>query len=445
MKQRLFWKILIGFWVTLLCMLQLVWGVYYLVWGESSSYEREVAQEQAPYQLALAKSEVQGRGALGFRLLQADPHLPALLRVSLMPDQIAAAESDPNTQRTTAVDPQGQAWVITLRLPEDVGRLGEDRWKLLGLYMPREWAAPTALGGLLFSSILAWYLTRPIRLLKAGFRSLANGNLTTRLQPEMGRRRDEIADLANHFDRMAERLQHLVLMRDRLLHDVSHELRSPLARLTLAVALVRQSDIPSELSLRRIEAEVDRLNGLVGELLSLARQEQGDLYIDTYFEIQELLDALAADVRFEAQAKNVDIVIVKSQARPLLIQGNAELIRRALENVIRNALQFSSSGQQIDVHVGTDQTPEPHVLVHIGDRGPGVPYAQLVHILDPFVRLPGQHKREGYGLGLSIAQRAIRSHGGSIVPKNRPGGGLLVEILLPLAKLNQEIVDATSS
>lgn len=444
MKQRLFLKILIGFWVTLLCMMQLVWGVYYLVWGESSSYERDVAQEQAPYQLALAKSIVETRGAPSLRLLQADPHLPALQRLSLMPGSPPTYEPDLDIQRTTAVDPQGQAWVVILRLPKDVGRLGKDRWDTLGLYMPREWAAPAALGGLLFSSILAWYLTRPIRSLQAGFRSLANGNLQTRLKPEMGRRRDEIADLANHFDRMAERLEHLVLMRDRLLHDVSHELRSPLARLTLAVALVRQSEAASEASLQRIEAEVSRLDRLVGELLSLARHEQGVLYLDTYFEIQVLLDALVADVRFEAQAKNVEIVTIKSQSRPLLIQGNAELIRRALENVIRNALQFSSSGQQIDVHVDTQQTPEAHVVVHIGDRGPGVPPAQLAHILDPFVRLSGQHNREGYGLGLSIAQRAIQSHGGSIEPKNRRGGGLMVEIILPSAKLHPEIVDAST-
>jgi two-component system OmpR family sensor kinase len=165
----------------------------------------------------------------------------------------------------------------------------------------------SVVGALFFSGVLAFYLTRPVQRIRKGFASLAGGDLATRLRPQIGRRRDEIADLAKDFDTMAERLQQLVLMRDQLLHDVSHELRSPLARLNQAIALVRQDPANTDTSLRWIETEIRRLDELVGELLSLARAESGESSRDQYFDLPALIDTVVANANFEARAQSVTV------------------------------------------------------------------------------------------------------------------------------------------
>ncbi|HBN51357.1 MAG TPA: two-component sensor histidine kinase, partial [Thalassospira sp.] len=163
------------------------------------------------------------------------------------------------------------------------------------------------LGGLVFSGVLAWYLTRPIRQLQEGFERLSNGDLTWRLGEKIGRRRDEIADLARDFDVMAVRLQQLIEARDRLLNDVSHELRSPLARMQLAVGLARQKPERIEGSLDRIEKETIRLDELVGELLTLSRAESGASQNQTWLDIDHLLGRVVSDARFEAEATGIKV------------------------------------------------------------------------------------------------------------------------------------------
>ena len=189
-------------------------------------------------------------------------------------------------------------------------------------------------GGLLFAAVLAWYLTKPIRRLRDGFTELAQGRLGVRLKEHMGRRRDELADLARDFDSMAERLQRLITSREHMLHVVSHELRSPLARLHMAVGLAQQDPRRLSTTLERIELEAKRLDEMVGEVLTLARAESGSQQLDDYFDLASLALTVTNDARFEAQPSGVKVETNLGKAPPQehpTVKGNAELLRRALE------------------------------------------------------------------------------------------------------------------
>jgi two-component system OmpR family sensor kinase len=282
---------------------------------------------------------------------------------------------------------------------------------------------------LAFSVLLAWYLTRPIRNLRWAFDAAAAGKLETRVSPRMGRRRDEIADLGRDFDRMALQLQKLVSAQRRLLHDVSHELRSPLARLQAAIGLARQNPAKLDASLERIEREASRLDHMVGEVLTLARLESG-----TAARPKERVDLgyltanIAEDARFEAEAagRKLDFT-VEGDA---IVMGDADLLHRAIENVVRNAVKFTREGTTIDVKL---RTTKSSAILTVSDAGPGITTAELTKVFDPFYRGEAANGAPGFGLGLAIAHRAIDAHGGAIRAANAPGGGLQVEIELPLA------------
>jgi two-component system OmpR family sensor kinase len=287
----------------------------------------------------------------------------------------------------------------------------------------------TLLASLLFSAALAWYLTRPLRRLREASRRLAEGALDTRVTPAMGRRSDEIADLGRDFDHMASRLQALVGAQRRLLHDVSHELRSPLARLQVAVGLARQQPDKAPGALDRIERESQRLDELVGELLTLSRLEAGvDGPGEDYVDLAELLAAVVEDVCFEAQARGRRVEL--AGAGEIVVNGRAELLRWALENLIRNAVSYAPPGTAVEVTARREAGGEG-VTVAVCDRGPGLAEADLESVFEPFFQAGEQAGRGGYGLGLAIARRAVQAHAGRIRAANRPGGGLCVEITLP--------------
>jgi two-component system OmpR family sensor kinase len=284
---------------------------------------------------------------------------------------------------------------------------------------------------LLLSAALAVNLARPVSRLRDGFRKLAKGDLGVRLTAGMGRRRDEIADLARDFDAMAERLQQLIASRDRLLHDVSHELRSPLARMSVAVGLARKSGEVPENALDRIETESRRLNEIVGDLLSLSRAESDAGVEEIYFDLGALLQVVCDDARFEAQPRGVEVrlelapELADSDHAPLL-RGAPQLLRRGIENVIRNALRFSPPGDAVLVRA---RLADGRFEIEVSDRGPGVPPAMLETMFEPFVKGPAESR--GVGLGLSIARRALAAHGGALQAVNRDGGGLSMRITLP--------------
>uniref|UniRef100_Q47I70 histidine kinase n=1 Tax=Dechloromonas aromatica (strain RCB) TaxID=159087 RepID=Q47I70_DECAR len=288
------------------------------------------------------------------------------------------------------------------------------------------------LAGLLASVLcaagLAWYFAMPIRQLRQGFDAAANGELDVRVGPGMGQRRDELADLGRDFDRMTERLQSVVEGQKRLLHDVSHEMRSPLARLQAAVGLARQQPERMEDFLARVERESERMNRLVGELLTLSRLEAGSAGALSPVDMEELLAQLVEDARFEGAARQVVIDYVPGKMAEVL--ADTELLHRAIENVVRNALRFSPPGGVVRIEAETQNDGVFHIRVL--DQGPGVAEADLEAIFTPFYRGAAPRDDDGYGLGLAIARRVVQVGNGTIRASNVTGAGLLVSIELPI-------------
>ncbi len=278
---------------------------------------------------------------------------------------------------------------------------------------------------------VAWYFAKPIRHLRNAFATAAEGNLDTRVGSAMDGRRDELADLGEDFDRMTERLQALMAAQKRLLHDVSHEMRSPLARLQAAIGLARQQPGRLDDSLARIEREGERMNGLIGELLTLSRLEAGVSGPLEKLEVGELLAGIVEDARFEGAAGQVGVDFAASPG--LFVQANPELLHRAIENVVRNGLRFSPAGTSLQI--GAKLEADGLIHLHIADQGVGLPAAELEAIFTPFYRGRNLATGDGYGLGLAIARQVIATVNGKIAAKMKADGspGLLIEIVLPAA------------
>ena len=283
----------------------------------------------------------------------------------------------------------------------------------------------TLLASTLLGASLAWYFSHPIRTLRWALHRVAEGELDTRVAALMGRRRDELSELGTDFDHMARRMQLLVTAQQRLLHDVSHELRSPLARIQAAIEIARQQPDRLAAMQTRVERESVRLDVLVGELLTLARLEtDGGAAAQDRFDVIELLAEICEDARFEAQASRRDLLSAASGE--FWLEGQGELLYRAFENVIRNAVKFTREGTVVDVRA---QVAGDRLTVVVSDHGPGVPDEALQQMFEPFRRV-GEPRVDGFGLGLTIAKRAIESHGGRILARAVPGGGLAIEMTL---------------
>lgn len=294
---------------------------------------------------------------------------------------------------------------------------------------------PAVLAGLLASVLcaagLAWYFAKPIRQLRQGFDAAANGDLAARVAPGMGKRRDELADLGRDFDRMTERLQSLVEGQKRLLHDVSHEMRSPLARLQAAVGLAHQQPERMAGLLARVERESERMNQLVGELLTLSRLEAGSAGAGVPVDMEELLAQLVEDARFEGATRQVTVNYVPGRMAEVL--ADPELLHRAIENVVRNALRFSPPGGIVRIEAGVRE--DGAFQISVLDQGPGVAEMDLEAIFTPFYRGAAPGGDDGYGLGLAIARRVVQVGNGTISASNAAGAGLLVSIRLPIVIL----------
>lgn len=283
----------------------------------------------------------------------------------------------------------------------------------------------------LCASALAWSLSRPIRILQRAFSDASTGHLENRVTPLLGRQRDEFADLGRDYDRMVEQLQALLSSQRRLLHHVSHELRSPLARLQMAVGLLQRSPEGRPQSLQRIEREVDRLDQLVGEVLTLARLESGTPQGERCeVDVVALLASVADDVRFEARENGCDLSF-RSEEASVVMPAHGELLQRAFENVMRNAVKHTKAGTCVDVKVRRHSTTGD-LHVDVADAGPGLPREALENIFQPFVRIETAMESHGFGLGLAIARQAIESHGGRITARLRSRGGLRLMVVLPL-------------
>jgi signal transduction histidine kinase len=276
-----------------------------------------------------------------------------------------------------------------------------------------------------FGYLLAVNMASPLRQLEKAVERFGAGDLTARVN---SRRMDEFGDLARRFDQMAQRIEMLMTAERRLLQDISHELRSPLARLSFGVELARTAE-DREAAVARIRKEVDRLSSLVGGLLQVTRAEadlsQRDMEA---VDLRALLVELTGDCDIEAEKRGCEVVLDAPKA--VILRGDRELLRRAIENVLRNAIRYAPEGTVIEVKLD----PNPDVAaISIRDYGTGVPDELLTEIFKPFFRV-GQARDTasgGVGLGLAIAQRAVALHQGKMAARNMDPG-LLVSVELPL-------------
>ncbi len=430
---RLFWKIFIGFWVALVVAAVGTGTIVWLKHEELASAPIAMGP-RAGYGIEMAASMLREDGVDALRGWIAHRRRP--MQVFVVDDagrdvlgrpvaesvvssaRRVAERNEPGARLVTT--PDGERYLLFAPLPPGMHRAAQPPlsfWQLISI------GAATSLA---FSALLAWYLARPIRSLRWAFDAAAAGRLETRVSPRIGSRRDEIADLGRDFDRMAQHLQSLVSAQRRLLHDVSHELRSPLARLQAAVGLARQDPTRMEATLERIERETNRLDAMVGEILTLARLEsRTGAPAKEPVDFAHLVASIAEDARFEAEASGRRVVAdISGDAR---VMGDPALLHRAVENVVRNAIKFTAAGTAVAISLAT--TGERAVLT-VNDHGPGIAPEELSKVFEPFYRA-ADTDASGFGLGLAIAQRAVEAHGGTIRASNIPGGGLSVEISLP--------------
>jgi two-component system sensor histidine kinase CpxA len=293
--------------------------------------------------------------------------------------------------------------------------------------------------GGIFCFWLARYLTTPILKLRTTTNELAEGNLGARVATNLTKRRDEVGQLGRDFNVMAERLESMVKAQQRLLGDISHELRSPLARLGVALGLARQRSGPeANGALNRIERESENLNEMISQLLTLTRLESGtDGRKRTDVDLAALVREVADDADFEARSQNRAVQVVSSDN--CSINGVEELLRSAVENVVRNAVRYTPEGTAVEVALHKQNGGSDNfAVISVRDRGNGVPEESLDKIFRPFYRTEDARDRQsggGTGLGLAITERAVRMHGGSIQAVNAAGGGLSVEMRFTLTGL----------
>ncbi len=354
------------------------------------------------------------------------------------------------SQGSAASDTSDKAFLLALPLtgPEDRHYVIVGEWPKPPLGRLRPWfpfprsfgmqlAIYLVVGGIICYG-LAWHLTTPVRRLRHATRQLAAGDLTARAGEGMGRRSDEIAGLGRDFDRMAERMQALINAQQRLLGDISHELRSPLARLNVALELARRNcgTTAAEVPLSRIEREAERLNDLIGQLLTLTLLESGMERMEkSRVNLRSLVREIAEDANFEAVSADRSVEILSSE--DITVSGYEEMLHRAIENVVRNALRYTAEKTKVEITLSAVQMAgEDAALIRVRDRGPGVPQAALSQLFQPFYRVTDARDRltGGTGIGLAITHRAVQLHGGAVTAANDPEGGLVVEIVIPCAR-----------
>ncbi|KIO48147.1 ATP-binding protein [Nitrosospira sp. NpAV] len=452
--HRLFWKIFLSFWLTLIIFAALLMFA-------ASSYLEHIRTQQDIGSMHARLSEYfdQGqtiakqRGIAGLEewlhRLDHSEAIPIFLIDEAGKDLLEREVPADITARLDRRREHGEHGVRKkpshrqpIRLPDGSSyRMIPDFQSitlLRVLQRPRVMALPVSIAALvsaLICLLLSRYLTFPLERLRRAAQQIAAGDLTQRVVPSMGGRRDEIADLAGAFDKMAERLERVFGAQRQLLSDASHELRSPLARLQVALGLARQrSSGQAEKELDRIEIEIERLNELIGQLLELARLEAGvDAAHIEQIDIRDLLEGLIEDAQFEAES--VDCQVKLQKAFPALIKANAMLLRSAIENVVRNAIKYTKRDTTVEISMLEEAGKPDSIIIQVRDHGPGAPEEMLSHLFEPFVRIGEARDRlsGGHGLGLAIAERAVRLYGGEIRARNEPDGGLGIYIRLQRA------------
>lgn len=354
-------------------------------------------------------------------------------------DEIIGTQVGPQyVWRVPVTSAQGVRYVFMLsrtHVPDD------HPWyvDLLHFAFPQLFVA-IAVGGLT-TYFLALLFTRPLVQLRRAARELAQGNLKTRVKAPAhsarGPREDEFKALAHDFNHMAGRLESLVGAQQLLLRDVSHELRSPLARLSVALELAREDAAPEMAAhLDRIEREAAKLNQLIGQLLALSSMEAVER-TDNFqpVSLRDLIGEMIPDAEYEARQRQSSVTF--SAHEECVIAGNRELLYRAIENVVRNAVRYTKPGTGVEISLRTSgRNSVRNAVLEISDHGPGIPEAEIVDIFRPFYRVDRARSTEtgGFGVGLAIAERAVKLHSGELHAANRLGGGATIRISFRLMR-----------
>ena len=286
--------------------------------------------------------------------------------------------------------------------------------------------------------LLARHIAAPIRALQTAAGKIADGDLSVRATPSIAPREDELADLAGDFDRMAERIESLLQKQKEMLGDISHELRSPLARLRVSTELARRGDREA---LESIDADISRLDELIGQILLLTRMQSEDRKSKEPVNLMTVLEGVAKDARVEAAPEGKTVTL--SATGNCNLTGYPMLLRSCFENIVRNAVKYTKPGTEVKIVAAEEAGPGGRMVrVEVADHGPGVPGESLTRIFEAFYRVSDSRERDsgGTGLGLAIAQKVALVHGGSIEACNRSTGGLAVIVRLPAQSVNAKVI-----
>jgi two-component system sensor histidine kinase CpxA len=452
--QSLFVRIFVLFWIAM----ALIVGGSIVITSTVATREYEIAEQQRRPNLAIEASEVlatggvtalkswlssnknalpdrdvfiigpDGRDILGRRLTES-----AARRMGSL--EARGASPPPGNFRPPRFSPQivapdGSTYTVVLvpRRPSTFGALSLPDISLTILAI-----------ALAVSAFASWWLARhlsaPIRRMQAGARALAaetldSGEGTSRVSTGLEDRNDEVAVLARDFDAMADKLRANRAAITQLLRDISHELRSPLARMRVAVGLARQTTVDLPRQIDRMELEIERLDSLISQVLKLARLHGTEVPFDREMvDIDEVIEDVVRDANFEGAIKGCSVNLAGSAN--VALHANRELLASAIENVLRNAVRYSPPDAPVDVSV--ERREADGVSIIIRDRGPGVPADELERIFQPFYRVAESRDRDtgGEGIGLAITSQVMKTHGGSANARTLAGGGLEVRLNLP--------------
>jgi two-component system, OmpR family, sensor histidine kinase CpxA len=321
----------------------------------------------------------------------------------------------------------GRAYIFATELPAGPrAALGIDRAAIV-----TQWGVALLVSGLI-CSLLTRYLTAPILRLREMSQKLAAGDLSVRAGLRLAQRRDEMGDLVRDFNAMASRIEELISRQRQLTSDVSHELRSPLARLNVALDLGRERK-GNDPAFEQMEEDIQLLDEMIGRLLTIAKLDISGLQVPmTDLDLADVLSLVARKAQFES--KEPKDAITFTSAGECIVWGNAELLHSAIENVIRNAIRYTDTGTLVEIRLERENSSSgAKIRLTVRDYGPGVPDSELKNIFQPFYRLTDARDRQsgGTGLGLAIADRVVKIHGGTISAENAVPHGLKIEIVLP--------------
>ncbi len=444
--HSVFWKIFLWFWLTMIAMLVTLF-LAFAVTVDPSDFLSERRALFRELEIAARKMELLSRTSVhlpiprfpgsGYYLFDTEGNI--LGSASISEELISAYNKTRNRSDPTITFRRGVVVVgpqrITLNdapyelyLTKEMPMLVH--WRVQQV-VARQWhLIILALGVSFFLCIvLARYLVGPIRNLQRASRKLARGDLSARVGGKVARRRDELGELARDFDHMAEQVGSLVFSKERLLRDVSHELRSPLTRLQISLALARRKTPDAEAEHARIEREIERLDQLIGQIIHFSRIQHNIANMACEkISLEGMLKKLVDDGNFEAQAR--DKAVVFKETAKIELVAVREFLSSAVENIIRNAIRFTPEGSEVEVRLFRENDV---ALIRIRDHGPGVPEEALEDLFEPFFRVDETRGKEndGTGLGMAIASTAVSQHNGAIVACNAHPG-LEVTIRLPL-------------